>query len=98
MCHWSAPWLVWYAVDGIPPEVDVHVPAACVTVLEEADEEATVLADRVDVLVLAADLRVERVRHPGRAVHGRVDLVGELLPPGLPGRRAGGRRRLGGRP
>src|SRR4051794_6941491 len=78
----------------IAAEVHVHVAAPEIAVLEEADEEAPVLADRVDVLVLAADPRVERVRHPGRAVDGRVHLVRERLPPLQPGGRA---RPLSGR-
>ena len=39
-------------------------------------------------MVLAADLRVERVRHPRRAVDGRLDLVRELLPARAPRRGA----------
>src|SRR4051794_1662521 len=69
---------------GIAAEVHVDVAAPEVAVLEEADEVAAVLVDRVDVDVLAADLCVERVRHPRRAVHGRLHLVGERLPSAPP--------------
>src|SRR5947209_9379079 len=69
----------------IAPEVHVHVAASEIAVLEEAHEVAAVLADRVDVLVLPADVRVERVRHPRGAVDRGRDLVGECLPSLRPG-------------
>src|SRR5437667_123990 len=75
----------------IAAEYYVHVAAARVAMLEEADEVAAVLPDRVDVLIVAADLAVEGVRHPGRAVDRRLDAVGEPLPAVCPGRRAGPR-------
>src|SRR4051812_12124743 len=69
---------------GVAAEVDMDVAAPEVAVLEEADEIAAVLADRMDVGVLAADLRVERVRHPRRAIHGCGHPVREGLPAAPP--------------
>src|SRR5262249_10161310 len=77
----------------VAAEVDVDVLARRL-VPEEADEVALVLLDRGPVVPLAAHLRVERARHPGRAVDDVVDAVGEPLPAGLPALRpAGGLRR-----
>ncbi len=82
---------------GVAAEVHVDVTRAEVAVLEEADQVAPVLVHGVDVDVLAADLRVERIRHPGRAVHGCLDAVRELLPAVRPrSRTAAGCRRRGG--
>ena len=71
----------------VAAEVDVHVLARRL-VPEEADEVAAVLLDRDAVVPLAADLRVDRARHPRRAVDGLVEPVREPLPAGLPALRA----------
>src|SRR6266545_5251951 len=71
----------------IAPKVDMDVPA--LVVREEADEVAPVGLDRQAVPPLTAELGIERVRHPGRAVDLRLNSVGETLPACAPGRRAG---------
>src|SRR5207247_30457 len=73
----------------VAPEVDVDIPTLIVR--EEADDVAPVGLDGESVPPLPAELRVEGVRHPARAVDGCVDPVGEALPAGLPRRRAGAR-------
>src|SRR4051812_22521924 len=64
-------------------EVDVHVLTRRL-VPEEADEPAPVLLDGDTIVPLAADLAVERIRHPGRAVDGRADLDRKAMPGALP--------------
>ena len=78
-------------VTRVAAEVDVDVSAPRL-VPQEAGEVASVLPDRDAVAVpLPADLGVDRARHPRRAVDAHADVVRELLPAWLPGRRAGGR-------
>src|SRR6266498_5402901 len=72
------------ARDGLPsriaPEVDVDV--AALVVREEADQVASIGLDRLAVPPIAAELGVERVRHPRRTVDRRADSVRKPLPPG----------------
>src|SRR6266576_578794 len=77
---------VWPRIAFLP--VNTTVVQVGVAVLEEADQVTPVLVHGVDVDEVAADLRVERIRHPRRAVHGRLDPVRERLPAALPGRGA----------
>ena len=69
---------------GIAAKVHVHLAGARLAP-EEADQIAAIVADGFAVAVIAADACVERVRHPGRAVHRCLDAVGERLPTGSPG-------------
>src|SRR5581483_4795793 len=76
----------------IAAQIHVHLPALRLRP-GEADEVAAVLRHgdgrpaRPAEAHLADDLPGERIRQPGRAVDGRVDLVREPLPAGLPGAR-----------
>src|SRR6188508_1022312 len=78
------------------PEIDVDVLARRL-VPEEADEVALVLLDGDAVVPLAADLAVQRVRHPRGAVDRDAHAAGQPVPGGPPALRAGRRLRLRGR-
>jgi hypothetical protein len=80
-------------VAGVTPEVHVHLAGAGFEP-DKADQVAAVAADGLAVGVASADPGVQRVGHPGRAIHGRVNPVCKRLPAGSPRRRAGRRRRL----
>src|SRR6059036_3788475 len=67
----------------ISAEVDVNLAAARLTP-DETDQIASVAADGLAVAVPPADPRVQRVRHPGRAINGRLNAVRERLPTASP--------------
>src|SRR5206468_9877944 len=67
----------------VAAQVDVDLTGVALEP-DEADQVAALRGDGVHSLPPAADLPRERIGQPARAVHGRVDPVGELLPPGLP--------------
>ena len=71
----------------IAAEIHVHLPTARFEP-DEAEQVAAVRANRVDVGVRAAYVRVERSGNPTRAVNGSMDAVRQLLPAGAPRRRA----------
>src|SRR5207247_10625494 len=68
----------------ISPEVDVYLAAARLTP-DETDQIAPVATDGLAVCVPPADPRVQRSRHPGRAIDGSLNAIGKRLPTASPG-------------
>ena len=83
----------------IAAEVHVYLLDDSTSRLEPrpADEIGAVRIHGATVEEPPGELSAQRMRKPRRAIHRRIDLVGELLPARSRGLRADGRRRLRGR-